>query len=106
MRCGALAGDADAATIARLDAYADALGIAFQIRDDILDVEGDSAQLGKTAGKDQAQAKSTYPALLGLDGARERLARMAEKSTAALGPLDARADALRRLAELAVARVS
>ena len=106
VRCGALAGDPDAATIARLDAYADALGIAFQVRDDILDVEGDSAQLGKTAGKDAAQAKATYPALLGLDGARARLDAMAGKTKAALGPLDARADALRRLAEFAVARIS
>ena len=106
MRCGALAGGADAAALARLDAYADALGIAFQVRDDILDVEGDSAQLGKTAGKDAAQAKATYPALLGLDGARARLDAMAGKTNAALGPLDARADALRRLAEFAVARIS
>ncbi len=103
---GALAGGADTSTLAHLDDYASALGLAFQIRDDILDVEGDSAQLGKTAGKDAAQAKSTYPALLGMDGARLRLAQMAEKTKAALGPLDGRADALRRLAEFAVARIS
>jgi len=106
VRCGALAGEPDAAVLARLDDYADALGLAFQIRDDILDVEGDSAQLGKTAGKDQAQAKSTYPALLGLDGAKARLDEAAEKTKAALGPLGGRADALRRLAEFAVARIS
>jgi farnesyl diphosphate synthase len=106
VRCGALAGGADDATLARLDDYADALGIAFQVRDDILDVEGDSAQLGKTAGKDAAQAKSTYPALLGLDGARQRLHALAGKTKAALGPLDGRADALRGLAEFAVARIS
>ena len=106
VRCGALAGNADPALLYRLDDYADALGVAFQIRDDILDVEGDSAQLGKTAGKDQAQAKSTYPALLGMDGAKQRLAQMAEKTKAALGPLDGRADGLRRLAEFAVARIS
>ena len=106
VRCGALAGGADASVLARLDDYADALGVAFQVRDDILDVEGDSAQLGKTAGKDAAQAKATYPALLGLEGARARLDAMAGKTKAALGPLDARADALRRLAEFAVARIS
>ncbi len=106
VRMGALAGGADDTLLARMDDYASALGLAFQIRDDILDVEGDSAQLGKTAGKDQAQAKSTYPALLGMDGAKQRLAQMAEKTKAALGPLDGRADGLRRLAEFAVARIS
>ena len=106
VRMGALCGDADDDALDALDRYADALGLAFQVRDDILDVEGDSAQLGKTAGKDAAQAKATYPALLGLDGARARLDAMAGKTKAALGPLDARADALRRLAEFAVARIS
>lgn len=104
VRCGALAGGADAATLARLDAFADALGIAFQIRDDILDVEGDSAQLGKTAGKDQAQAKSTYPALLGLDGARAALAAETARMHAALDGWHADASALRSLARLAVER--
>ncbi|TNJ34242.1 polyprenyl synthetase family protein [Arenimonas terrae] len=106
VRMGALAGGADTATLARLDEYAAALGLAFQIRDDILDIEADSAQLGKTAGKDQAQEKSTYPALLGMDGAKARLHEQAEKTKAALGPLGGRADALRRLAEFAVARAS
>ncbi len=106
VRMGALAGGADAATLSRLDDYASALGLAFQIRDDILDIEADSVQLGKTAGKDQAQEKSTYPALLGMDGAKARLREQAEKTKAALGPLGGRADALRRLAEFAVARAS
>ncbi len=106
VRLGALAGHADAATLARLDDYAAALGLAFQIRDDILDIEADSAQLGKTAGKDQAQEKSTYPALLGMDGAKARLREQAEKTKAALGPLGGQADALRRLAEFAVARAN
>jgi farnesyl diphosphate synthase len=104
VRMGGLAGGADPSMLERLDEFADALGLAFQIRDDILDIEGDSAQLGKTAGKDRAQEKSTYPALLGMDGAKERLMQMAEKTKAALGPLDGRADGLRRLAEFAVAR--
>jgi farnesyl diphosphate synthase len=106
VRMGGLAGGADAATLARLDDYAAALGLAFQIRDDILDVEGDSAQLGKTAGKDQAQAKSTYPALLGMARSKALLAELSEKTKAALGPLGDEAGALRRLAEFAVARAS
>jgi farnesyl diphosphate synthase len=106
VRMGGLAGGADAGTLARLDEYASALGLAFQIRDDILDVEGDSAQLGKTAGKDQAQEKSTYPALLGLEQSRALLAALPGKTEAALGPLGKNADGLRRLAEFAVARAS
>ena len=106
VRMGALAGGADAGTLARLDDYAQALGLAFQIRDDILDVEGDSAQLGKTAGKDQAQDKSTYPALLGMARSKALLVELAEKTKAALGPLGDEAGALRRLAEFAVARAN
>ena len=104
VRLGALIGEADAGMLARLDGFAADLGLAFQIRDDILDVEADAAQLGKTAGKDAAQDKRTYVSLLGLEGSKARLRELAEKMRAALEPLDARADVLRRLAEFAVAR--
>ena len=57
-------------TVERLDAYGEALGLAFQIMDDVLDVTGTTETLGKTAGRDTALRKSTYPVLLGLDGAR------------------------------------
>jgi farnesyl diphosphate synthase len=103
VRMGALAGAADDATLARLDAYASALGLAFQIRDDILDIEGDSVQLGKTAGKDQAQEKSTYPSLLGMDGARAELARQSQRMDDALAGLPG-AEALRRLGRFAAQR--
>ena len=106
VRMGALAGGADEALLARLDDYASALGLAFQIRDDILDVEGDSAQLGKTAGKDQSQEKSTYPALLGMARSKARLLELSDKTKAALGPLGERAGMLHRLADFAVARVN
>jgi farnesyl diphosphate synthase len=106
VRLGATLAGLDAARLARLDAFADDLGLAFQIRDDILDIEADTAALGKTAGKDVAQGKSTYPALLGLDGARARLDGLAETMRAALEPLDGKADALRALAGFAVARAS
>ncbi|WP_447940212.1 polyprenyl synthetase family protein [Pseudoxanthomonas mexicana] len=104
VRMGALAGDADTDTLARLEAFATALGLAFQVRDDILDIEASSEQLGKTAGKDQAQAKSTYPALLGMDGAKAKLEELAATMQAALAPYDTRADALRALGELTVQR--
>jgi farnesyl diphosphate synthase len=106
VRMGALAAGAPDAVLPMLDRYARALGLAFQIRDDILDVEGDTALLGKTAGKDQAQDKSTYPRLLGMESSRARLVELAEEMEAALAPLGAAADALRVLAGFAVARAS
>jgi farnesyl diphosphate synthase len=106
VRMGGLIGDADPDLLSRLDGVADDLGLAFQIRDDILDIEADSATLGKTAGKDTAQNKSTYPALLGVAGARDRLAELSERIRAALSPLGSEADALRAIAEFAVARAS
>lgn len=69
---GAMLGGADAATLAHLDTYASAIGLAFQIVDDILDVEGASADLGKTAGKDAASGKPTYVGFYGIAGARRR----------------------------------
>ena len=104
VRMGALAGGADSATLARLDDFATALGLAFQVRDDILDIEASSDQLGKTAGKDVAQAKSTYPALLGMEGARAKLAELDARMREALAPYDGRADALRALGDLAIHR--
>jgi farnesyl diphosphate synthase len=104
VRLGALAGGVDDETLQRLDTFADALGLAFQVRDDILDVEASSEALGKTAGKDAAQAKSTYPALLGMDGAKAKLDELAAQMRALLAPFGERADALAALGELAVKR--
>ena len=104
VRMGAIAAGADEATRGRLDAYADALGLAFQVRDDLLDVEGESATLGKTAGKDQAQDKATFPALIGLAASRERLAALARVMDDALAPLGERAAALAALGRLAIHR--
>jgi len=104
VRMGALAGNADAAALAALDDYAAALGLAFQIRDDLLDIEASSEQLGKTAGKDAAQAKSTYPALLGAEGARAHLAQVAARGHAALDALAGDGSALRGLLDFAVDR--
>lgn len=104
VRLGAIATDADAAQRSALDAYADALGLAFQIRDDLLDVEGDSATLGKTAGKDVLQDKATFPALIGLDGSRARLQALAATMRDALQPFGAQAAALQALARQVVDR--
>jgi farnesyl diphosphate synthase len=104
VRLGALAGGADASAHAALDRYAEALGLAFQIRDDLLDIEADSATLGKTAGKDVAQNKATFPALLGIDGSRARLANLRDAMADAIAPFGSDAATLAELARMVVER--
>lgn len=104
VRLGAIAAGADASQRQSLDRYADALGLAFQIRDDLLDVESDSATLGKTAGKDAAQAKATFPALLGIAASRERLQALAADMAAALAPFGDRTAALAALGREVIER--
>jgi farnesyl diphosphate synthase len=82
----------------RLDRYAKCVGLAFQIRDDILDMEGETAVLGKTRGKDLFQEKATYPALMGLSAARDAAASLVDEALQSLGPLDDRAEPLRWIA--------
>ena len=92
--------------VERLRVFGENIGWAFQVVDDILDVEESSAALGKTAGKDQAQQKATYPALYGIEKSRAIAADLEAK---ALGELDCygdRAARLRQLAEFLVARRS
>ncbi len=101
---GAGAAAADTATVAALDAYADALGLAFQIRDDILDVEGESGIIGKTAGKDAERAKPTYPALLGIDASRALLDELVGRMHTALDAVPANTSELAALAEFAARR--
>jgi farnesyl diphosphate synthase len=88
----------------RLDRYAKCIGLAFQIRDDILDVIGDTATLGKTTGADRALDKPTYPTLLGLDGAREHARALHEEALASLQPLGAEAEPLRWISSYIVER--
>jgi geranylgeranyl diphosphate synthase type II len=81
---GGIMGGGSAAQLAGLDRYAAALGLAFQIVDDILDVEGAADELGKTAGKDAASGKPTYPALYGLDDSRRLATETLDRARAAL----------------------
>ncbi|PKM03172.1 MAG: geranyl transferase [Gammaproteobacteria bacterium HGW-Gammaproteobacteria-6] len=104
VRIGALLGGASPGNLTQLDAYANALGLAFQIRDDLLDIEGNTAQLGKTAGKDAAQNKSTFPSVLGIAASRQQLDVLAAEMQSALSGLDTRAEPLRELARFAVQR--
>ena len=104
---GALAsGRADDAALAALQTYARAIGLAFQVQDDILDVESDTATLGKTQGKDQAQDKPTYPALLGLEPAKTYALDLRDQALAALEPFGECAEPLRDLARFIVERRS
>jgi farnesyl diphosphate synthase len=105
VRLGAIAAEVDPSTRQRLDVFADALGLAFQIRDDLLDVESDSATLGKTAGKDVAQAKATFPALLGIEGSRARLEALGQRMQHALAPLGPGVEPLAALGQRAIARI-
>lgn len=101
---GAVAGDADRGFADRLDRYAAAIGLAFQIVDDVLDVVGDTATLGKAQGADLELGKCTYPALLGVDGARRYAAEIRDQALAALEGVEARFAALVDLAHFVVDR--
>jgi len=96
---GATADDA-----ARLDLFGRKAGLAFQIADDVLDMTEDSASLGKTAGKDLAAEKATWPAVYGIDQSRRDAARLIEEAFAALAPYGSRADGLKAVARYLVER--
>ncbi|MBD2835510.1 (2E,6E)-farnesyl diphosphate synthase [Pseudomonas sp. JM0905a] len=107
VRLGALAsGQADPASLAALRIYARAIGLAFQVQDDILDVESDTATLGKTQGKDQAHDKPTYPSLLGLDNAKAYALELRDQALRATTNLGDAAEPLRALARYIVERRS
>ncbi|MDE3120921.1 MAG: polyprenyl synthetase family protein [Paracoccaceae bacterium] len=98
---GAIIAGADPAPLRR---YATALGLAFQIADDILDVTGDAAKAGKRLQKDAAAGKATFVSLLGLEGARSRAKALVNDAEAALEPFGAAADTLRHCARFVIAR--
>lgn len=105
IRLGALAaGCTDATMLARLNRYGHAIGLAFQVRDDILDIEGESAVIGKTAGKDAAADKPTFPSIIGLDASRARLEALVDEALDAIAPLGERGDWLANLAHYSALR--
>jgi geranylgeranyl diphosphate synthase type II len=101
---GALSAGAPADDVARLRRFGETIGWAFQVTDDILDVEESSAALGKTAGKDIAQQKATYPAVFGLPRSHEIANELANKAIEELQPYGGRAERLRAIAEFLVLR--
>ncbi|WP_285764677.1 (2E,6E)-farnesyl diphosphate synthase [Biformimicrobium ophioploci] len=104
VRIGALAAGASDAQLEDLSRYADAIGLAFQVQDDILDVVADTETLGKAQGADIALNKPTYVSLLGLEGARRKATELHSAAHAALAHLDERAAPLRDLADYIVHR--
>ncbi|MEI7912209.1 MAG: polyprenyl synthetase family protein [Verrucomicrobiota bacterium] len=99
LRLGAMSANATPAKLAALSAFGHALGLAFQVIDDILDVTQSTAVLGKTAGKDQAVGKATYPSIFGLAASRREAARLTCAAMDALAPLAGKAKRLREIAE-------
>ena len=101
---GAMLGQSSQAQYQALDDYGRALGEAFQIADDLLDLEGDAATLGKPAGQDEAMGKTTFVTLLGVDGAKQRLNNLVAQADSALSVFGARADVLRATARFVAER--
>jgi geranylgeranyl diphosphate synthase type II len=103
---GGIYAGATAEDVTRLDLFGRKAGLAFQIADDVLDMTEDSAHLGKTAGKDLASQKVTWPAVFGIDHSRRDAARLIEEGFAALEPFGERADNLKAVARYLVERTS
>ncbi len=97
-------GELSADERARLDIFASDIGLVFQIRDDLLEIEQDTATLGKSAGSDSANAKSTYPAILGPEGARRRADEIHSRAMAALATFGPRAEGLEWMSEFILKR--
>jgi geranylgeranyl diphosphate synthase type II len=101
---GAISAGAGLSDVARLRRFGETIGWAFQVTDDILDVEESSTALGKTAGKDIAQEKATYPAIYGLERSHEIAAKLASDAIAELAPFGQRAERLKSVAEFLIHR--
>lgn len=102
--CGAILGGAEPEEVAACEEFALNIGLAFQVADDILDVTQSTEELGKTAGKDEDTDKTTYPKLLGLDGARKEAERLVADAKKSLEPFGDRATPLLALADFIIDR--
>ncbi|MCB9852425.1 MAG: polyprenyl synthetase family protein [Phycisphaerales bacterium] len=103
-RLGGLAAGADKSRMAALSGYGKALGLAFQIADDLLDVTGDPASVGKRTGKDAARGKATYPSLVGIDASRAKAALLVDGAIRHIETLGNNAETLKRLAAYVIDR--
>ena len=103
-RCGAELVDANSSQIQLLESYAQYIGLAFQVTDDILNVEGDPAIMGKAVGTDKLRQKSTYPSLLGLEESKTFARKLIDNALQALGSFDQKAEPLRAIARYIIDR--
>ena len=106
VKAGAILGGAGEAELAAFTRYGEAIGLAFQIADDILDIEGTTEEIGKDAGSDEERGKATYPAVVGLADSKRRAAELTDMALTALDLFDAKADPLREIAQYVVYRKS
>jgi len=106
VRSGALLGGAVPEHLDAITRYGEAIGLAFQIADDILDIEGTTEEIGKDAGSDEARGKATYPAVLGLAESKRLAAELVDRAFAALSPFGDRAEPLREIASYIIKRKS
>src|SRR6185436_1995580 len=104
VRMGALVGDASPDQLSRLTGYAEDIGLAFQIADDVLNVTGTREELGKNANTDAQRGKKTYPTFYGVDGARALADECTERAIGRLSSFDTKADPLRELARYITSR--
>lgn len=104
LRAGAILGGLEGDDLERVSRYAEGFGIAFQIVDDLLDVEGDAGRLGKTTGRDQQKGKLTYPSLYGVEASRRMAREHVERAKEALSAFGGRGDFLRELADYVIRR--
>ena len=102
--CGALLGGSDQRRRDLLSAYARKVGLAFQVADDILNVEGNPELMGKSAGTDSLRKKSTYPSVMGIQASREFAEKLVQESLQALETFDKLADPLRSIARYIIER--
>lgn len=106
VKAGAILGGAEGEALAAMTRYGEAIGLAFQIADDILDIEGTTEQIGKDAGSDQARGKATYPAVMGLADSKRRAQELVEIALDSIAPFGEKAEPLREIARYIVSRNS
>jgi len=106
VKIGALLGGADERQLSSLTRFGEMIGLAFQIADDILDIEGSTEELGKDAGSDQARGKATYPSVIGIEESRRRASELLDMAIESLDSIGEKAEPLREIAKFIISRKS
>jgi geranylgeranyl diphosphate synthase, type II len=106
VKIGAILGGADERELSSITRFGEVIGLAFQIADDILDIEGTTEELGKDAGSDQSRGKATYPSVIGIEESRRRAMELLDMANESLESFDEKADPLREIAKFIITRKS